>query len=589
MQNWKLWIWPGLATVACLTALAIWFEAEAIEAELQTRALSVLQQDHGWAKVVLNGRDLSLSGLAPDEADQQQALSIVSQIVGVRVVDDVTTLLPEQNPYHLNVEKTADGVRLSGFVPHESARANIVSTLTGMLPGIAVSDQLKLARGAPDGLIELAAYAMSALPRFTTGLVAITGSSVRINGQALNPDDHEIALAELSAGLPAGAVVEAIDITPAAASGDYTWSAMMQDGGLTLAGYVPDTETREAILARAKVLERAVSIDDQMRFASGAPEAVEWKAAAVGAIAMLSKMTGGTVVIRGNVLDVSGEAAGAEAFRGLQDALAADFPGGLVLGSTDIGVAQTPSAVWSAKLSDQVLVVNGPVPSLAVRNTIVEFARLKFGALQIDDNQTLDGDASSGTDAAMRVALQILSRLSEAEVSIADRVVSVRGTALNQAAAAEVGRLIADGLPEGYNTGQSSIELVAAPDAQLSAASCQAELDRLTGSNTVRFDTGKAAIQDHSFGFLDRITNAAAQCGGIRLEISGHTDSDGDEAENLALSEARAKAVLDFMIAAGVAPDRLTAKGYGESRPLRSNDTDADKAANRRIEFRVLN
>jgi OOP family OmpA-OmpF porin len=72
------------------------------------------------------------------------------------------------------------------------------------------------------------------------------------------------------------------------------------------------------------------------------------------------------------------------------------------------------------------------------------------------------------------------------------------------------------------------------------------------------------------------------------MEISGHTDSDGSEADNLALSERRAGAVADYLTAAGVDAERLVAVGYGESRPVRENETEQGKAANRRIEFRVL-
>ena len=102
------------------------------------------------------------------------------------------------------------------------------------------------------------------------------------------------------------------------------------------------------------------------------------------------------------------------------------------------------------------------------------------------------------------------------------------------------------------------------------------------------FETGQAAIADHSHGYLDRIAFAARQCGTARLEIAGHTDADGSEADNLALSQRRAQSVLEYLSAAGVSAERMRAVGYGESRPLQDNETDAGKAANRRIEFRVL-
>ena len=71
----------------------------------------------------------------------------------------------------------------------------------------------------------------------------------------------------------------------------------------------------------------------------------------------------------------------------------------------------------------------------------------------------------------------------------------------------------------------------------------------------------------------------------ISMTIEGHTDSTGSETHNLALSEGRANSVVDYFVAAGIDPSRLTALGLGESRPLASNDTDAGKATNRRVEF----
>lgn len=71
------------------------------------------------------------------------------------------------------------------------------------------------------------------------------------------------------------------------------------------------------------------------------------------------------------------------------------------------------------------------------------------------------------------------------------------------------------------------------------------------------------------------------------VEIGGHTDSDGDDATNLTLSQGRADTVLGYLVDSGIAADRLTAVGYGEAEPVQSNDTPTGKAANRRIEFNL--
>lgn len=588
MRYFKLWIWPGLAAVACLSALALWFETAPMETELRLRMLSALRQDHGWAQVGVAGRDISLTGLAPDEDNQKRAVSVARSVPGVRTVIDDSALLPEEKPYRLSAEKTASGITLSGFVPNDATRAAIISTLTGMLPGIGLSDQMKLARGAPADLVSLAGYGLAAFPRFSTGVMDITDSAMRISGQALNPDDHAAALAAL-ASVPASAgSLSSVNITPASVSGAYSWSAALSGDAVVIGGYVPEEGVRKAIVERARSIADDVDVRDQMRFAAGAPAGVDWLAAAETGLVALENMTEGTVTITNTTLGVKGEARDASAFRRVDDLLSRDLPEGMVLGTADIGMAQANADAWTATFSDQKLELKGAVPSTAVRAKLLESAGLKFGTGQVKDSLTVSGESTDAFEDAALVALQALSRLDNAEVRIKDRVVSVRGSALNPASSAEVKRLLTDELPEGFS-GQADISDEQEIGRDLTADACQTELNDLVRTNTVLFLSGEASIQDHSYGFLDRIARVAQRCNEVRLEVSGHTDADGAEAENLTLSKRRAEAVIDFMTAAGVDRNRLDAVGYGETRPLDSTGTDAAKAANRGIEFHVLN
>jgi OOP family OmpA-OmpF porin len=77
------------------------------------------------------------------------------------------------------------------------------------------------------------------------------------------------------------------------------------------------------------------------------------------------------------------------------------------------------------------------------------------------------------------------------------------------------------------------------------------------------------------------------RCPTANIEISGHTDTDGDEAANQELSEKRAQAVADYLVKAGLPANRFSAVGYGSTQPITGNDTDQGKAQNRRIDFVV--
>ncbi|WKZ66966.1 MAG: OmpA family protein [Flavobacteriales bacterium] len=110
-------------------------------------------------------------------------------------------------------------------------------------------------------------------------------------------------------------------------------------------------------------------------------------------------------------------------------------------------------------------------------------------------------------------------------------------------------------------------------------------------STTLRnlfFATASAELEAASKAELDQLVQLMRANGALRLQIAGHTDSDGAEAFNQKLSEARAQAVRDHLVAQGVDAARLVAVGYGATSPVAPNDTDANKALNRRTELTVL-
>jgi len=281
-----------------------------------------------------------LSGLAPDEDNQSRAVSVARSVPGVGDVRDASALLPEEKPYRLMAEKTPSGIVLNGFVPNELARAGIMSTLTGLLPGIAVSDRMKLARGAPSDLVSFAGYGLAAFPRFSTGALTITDRTMQVSGLALNPDDHETVLEVLSSVPPSAGSVTSVEITPAAVAGDYRWSVVKRGDAIVISGYAPDGGSREAIIAAARSTAGGGEVEDQMRFAAGVPAGLDWTAAVQTGLAALDQMTEGSVTLVNRTLSVSGEARDAERFKRVQDLLSSDLPDGLVLGTADIGMAQ---------------------------------------------------------------------------------------------------------------------------------------------------------------------------------------------------------------------------------------------------------
>jgi outer membrane protein OmpA-like peptidoglycan-associated protein len=101
----------------------------------------------------------------------------------------------------------------------------------------------------------------------------------------------------------------------------------------------------------------------------------------------------------------------------------------------------------------------------------------------------------------------------------------------------------------------------------------------------INFDTGSAKIQETSMSQIEQIAQMLQSSPDLKIEIGGHTDSVGTPESNLKLSDARAKSVMEALIARKIAPARLTAQGYGQTAPVADNRTEEGRARNRRVEL----
>ncbi len=104
----------------------------------------------------------------------------------------------------------------------------------------------------------------------------------------------------------------------------------------------------------------------------------------------------------------------------------------------------------------------------------------------------------------------------------------------------------------------------------------------------VNFEYNSAKLTPASTAILDKVAASLVDWSDVKVEVDGHTDGRGADAYNMKLSQARAEAVRDYLISKGVAASRLTAKGFGKTRPIADNKTDAGRAKNRRVELNQI-
>ncbi|MFC2111497.1 OmpA family protein [Bacteroidota bacterium] len=106
--------------------------------------------------------------------------------------------------------------------------------------------------------------------------------------------------------------------------------------------------------------------------------------------------------------------------------------------------------------------------------------------------------------------------------------------------------------------------------------------------NNILFKKASSVLLSESFTELDKLYNFLKSNEEVEIEISGHTSSEGSDSYNLKLSQERAQSIVDYLAGKGIATNRMTARGYGETEPVATNETEDGRILNRRVEFKVI-
>lgn len=312
--------------------------------------------------------------------------------------------------------------------------------------------------------------------------------------------------------------------------GQDSFRASLVDGQLTLSGSVPSSEVMAGI-AQAADLVYAPLITDELVEDPGAPGG-EWLAGLPRAVALLPIAGNAAFEITGDTVVITGSAGSEEKKALLEGALRQSLGESLTYDNQVMVTGKAPPAFFANAGGDGTVVFTGVMPDQPSIDLIVGAADTAFGPENVDNQMTID-DTTEATFSVFRIPFIFapLSLVPQWEINIENDVIS----------------------------------------------------GGLRGGASFAFDSAQLTPQ------LEQLATIAAgiiaRNPTIGATIEGHTDSRGRAAYNLDLSQRRADAATDFIIALGIAPERLTAQGFGETAPLADNSTEAGRSQNRRIEF----
>jgi OOP family OmpA-OmpF porin len=408
--------------------------------------------------------------------------------------------------------------------------------------------------------------------------ITVAGRDVTFAADAFSEDGRRGAVASVAAVPGVRLVNDETQLVPEAKP--FVWSAERDVVRVTLGGSAPLPATKGRLLEAARATLGGVEVVDQMNLSRGAPP--RFDNAALLMLDQIWKLKDGKITIS----DAKVSLAGMARELGGREAIAAalkNLPEGFSVAANEI---KAPPYIFQA-YKDPVavtLTLTGYVPDNNVHAALVAAAGRKFFNEKVVDNIKASLGAPSGFANAVVPALGALSRLSTGTLVVSDREVKLSGDAFYDAAASQIRAGLKD-FPQGWQfKADISVKPASAP---VDGTVCQQLFSGLLAKGKIRFDSGRATIDPDSAGLLDRLIETALRCPSANIEIAGHTDADGEDGFNQALSEKRAQAVTDFLVKAGLPAERFTAMGYGSTQPVAGNDTEEGKAQNRRIDFVV--
>ena len=412
------------------------------------------------------------------------------------------------------------------------------------------------------------------------------GRDARLSGQVADSAEVDRAVATVRELRGVRRVTTgAIDIDPDAAPSepavelDPPQLILFFDGkAMRISGTVPDRATADAIRAAAVARWGPDVFVDRIEVGVNTSGAA-WLAGIVSAVGGLDDLIEGNISVGPAGVLVAGSVATTDLVTDVQSSLEAAF-GPEIPVENRLQVAELSSPSFIAELlADGSVSLGGVMPDQATIDGIVAAASGVYGSGSVVNEMVVG--TSIDTPAFVRLLPAVfgaIEGLNPWRFAVDSGRADLTGLAVSESAVAGT----AERLGLVFDPVGLAIDNQSAVDG---SAVASVLTDLLKGTAT--FEVASARLSQDAMGLLDKAIEILADNTATVLTVEGHTDDVGTENDNLALSKARAKAVVDYLIAGGIDAARLTAVGYGESRPVTGNDTADGRSQNRRIQFVV--
>lgn len=584
-----------------------WIAAGYVESSSRVAVEGALEEANlDWAGVDTDGLQLVLTGTAPNEPARFRAVTRAGAMVDPRRIIDAMEVEASRQVtaprFALEILRNGDDVSVIGLVPADGGR----DVLDGLLDEVAAGMPLSVTNMVesadypmPDAWDETLRFAMDILEKLPRSKVSVESGKVVVTAVADSNDERVALERDLNRAKPGGVALTLDIASPRPVITPFTLRFVMNEVGRSrFEACAIDSE-----MARTRVLNAATEAGFTGRancvIGLGVPSA-SWSVAASEGIEAVARLGGGALTLSdADVSLIALEGTDAALFDTVVAELDTALPELFVLSAVlpeatqvdGTGVSESGPPEFVATLSPEGQVqLRGRLYDEAQQAAVFSYGRSLFGVNNTYAATRADESLPQGWPMRVLAGLDALSRLEQGTVIVQPDLVIIRGVTGDQQVEATI-----SGLLSGKLGAEANYRVEVTYDEELdpllnipTPEECEVRLNNILVEQKLTFAPGESVIEEAGDGQLARLAETLELCNRAIFEIGGHTDSQGREESNLALSVGRAEAVRNALISRNVPPRQLVSKGYGEAEPIADNDTEAGREINRRITFTLL-
>ncbi len=593
-----------IASIATFST-ASWFGAgwavRTFELDTETKvnaSLNAAGQD--WASIETDGLIVGLKGAAPSETARFRALEVAARIVDTNRIDDQTTIqsnaITQIPDFSVEILRNGEELSLIGLVPGKQSRLKILQRMEPLRNEAQFTDLLEsLEFDAPEGWPEALEHAITISQTITKSRIVVRPGGVSVEAFFTSGRESKETRKALQDNKPDNVDLVLNFSAPKAVVAPFRFVASMVNGSLDVKECWSDTEAAKGTIYSAL---SDLEADADCPEALGAPSP-DWSKAITAGLGALAPLQNGDLTITDADVTLSGsQKTDLDTFEAAAKTLGETLPEFFSLKINSPGRTLPPEPrvkdipTFRATLDAAgTLTMSGPVRDTTSREATLGFANAQFPTDTVSADLNLSGNVPSGWSPRVLAALDALSLLHDGSVEVTMERMTVTGRSAEENAP----RFITDALKGKISLERMTLDIAHDPalavittQSETDARECERQLAGILQEAQIVFDPNSSTISEESTILVDEIAFIISTCPNAAFEIGGHTDSQGREEMNLALSQSRADAVMDALLARDVLLDQLRAQGFGETEPIADNETDDGRARNRRIAFKLI-